>query len=89
MISKLIIINYYINLVLNFRIRTVELEHNASLSGAITAMRQDEQQRIAEVEDKVKQDEEVRYTYVNFYGSFQSMIINSDEKNSRTSKANA
>ena len=36
-----------------------ELEHSASLSGAITALRYDEQQRIAEVADKVKQDEEV------------------------------
>lgn len=42
------------------------MEHNASLSGAITAMRQDEQQRIAEVEDRIKQDEEVCNMWLRF-----------------------
>jgi len=68
----------------------VELEHTASLSGAITALRQDEKQRITEVADKVKQDEEVCCAGLGFhtrviYGYLDGCI---GEESCRASKAN-
>ena len=36
-----------------------ELEHSASLSGAVTALRQDEHKRMTEAVEKIKSEEEV------------------------------
>ena len=37
------------------------LEHSASLSGAVTALRQDEQKRISDIIDRVKLEENVMH----------------------------
>lgn len=40
-----------------------EMEHSASLSGAVTALRQDESKRMSDVVEKIKSEEEVSFAH--------------------------